>query len=90
MARPFSPSEAKAVVSKAQELLGDIEVISKATIYGPDNFRNAIAQAKTDTLNKELRRIKIADLQTPASTQKKLADQKIKTAYDLYCRGEFA
>ena len=90
MARPFSPSEANAVVSKAQELLGDIEVISKATIYGPDNFRNAIAQAKTDTLNKELRRIKIADLQTPASTQKKLADQKIKTAYDLYCRGEFA
>lgn len=46
MARPFSPSEAKAVVSKAQELLGDIEVISKATIYGPENFRNAIAQAK--------------------------------------------
>lgn len=90
MARPFSPSEAKAVVAKAQELLGDIEVISKATIYGPDNFRNAITQAKTDTLNKELRRIKIADLQTPASTQKKLADQKIKTAYDLYCRGELA
>lgn len=90
MARPFSPSEAKAVVAKAQELLGDIEVISKATIYGPDNFRNAIQQAKTDTLNKELRRIKIADLQTPASTQKKLADQKIKTAYDLYCRGELA
>ncbi len=90
MARPFSPSEAKAVVAKAQELLGDIEVISKATIYGPDNFRNAIAQAKTDTLNKELRRIKIADLQTPADTQKKLADQKIKTAYDLYCRGELA
>lgn len=90
MARPFSPSEAKAVVAKAQELLGDIEVISKATIYGPDNFRNAIAQAKTDTLNKELRRIKIADLQTPADTQKKLADQKIKTAYDLYCHGELA
>ena len=90
MARPFSPSEAKAVVAKAQGLLGDIEVISKATIYGPDNFRNAITQAKTDTLNKELRRIKIADLQTPASTQKKLADQKIKTAYDLYCRGELA
>ena len=90
MARPFSPSEAKAVVAKAQELLGDIEVISKATVYGPDNFRNAITQAKTDTLNKELRRIKIADLQTPADTQKKLADQKIKTAYDLYCRGELA
>lgn len=90
MARPFSPSEAKAVVAKAQELLGDIEVISKATIYGPDNFRNAIAQAKTETLNKELRRIKISDLPTPASTQKKLADQKIKTAYDLYCRGELA
>lgn len=90
MARPFSPSEAKAVVSKAQELLGDIEVISKATIYGPDNFRDAIAQAKAETLSKELRRIKIADLQTPASTQKKLADQKIKTAYDLYCRGELA
>lgn len=90
MARPFSPSEAKAVVAKAQELLGDIEVISKATIYGPDNFRNAITRAKTDTLNKELRRIKIADLQTPADTQKKLADQKIKTAYDLYCRGELA
>lgn len=90
MARPFSPSGAKAVVSKAQELLGDIEVISKATVFGPDGFRDAIAQAKTDTLNKELRRIKIADLQTPASTQKKLADQKIKTAYDLYCRGELA
>lgn len=90
MARPFSPSEAKAVVAKAQELLGDIEVISKATIYGPDNFRNAIAQAKTETLNKELRRIKISDLPTTASTQKKLADQKIKTAYDLYCRGELA
>ena len=59
MARPFSPSEANAVVSKTQELLGDIEVISKATIYGPDNFRNAITQAKRECLYKELRAIKV-------------------------------
>lgn len=90
MARPFSPSEAKAVVAKAQELLGDIEVISKATTFGPDSFRNAFAQAKTDTLNNELRQIKVADLQAPESTQRELAGWNINTAYDLYCRGESA
>lgn len=87
MARPFSPSEAKAVVAKARELLGDIEVISKATMYGPDNFRNAIEQAKTETLSNELRKIQIADLQPPESTQESLAKRKIKTAYHLYRRG---
>lgn len=90
MARPFSPSEAKAVVAKAQELLGDIEVISKATIYGPDNFRNAFAQAKMEMLSNELRQIKVADLQAPESTQRELAGWNINTAYDLYRRGESA
>lgn len=90
MARPFSPSEAKAVVAKARELLGDIEVISKATMYGPDNFRNAIEQAKTETLSNELRKIQIADLQPPESTQESLAKRKIKTAYHLYRRGKRA
>lgn len=90
MARPFSPSEAKAVVAKAQELLGDIEVISKATIYGPDNFRKAFAQAKMEMLSNELRQIKVADLQAPESTQRELAGWNINTAYDLYRRGESA
>lgn len=90
MARPFSPSEAKAVVAKAQELLGDIEVISKATTFGPDSFRNAFAQAKIEMLSNELRQIKVADLQAPESTQRELAGWNINTAYDLYRRGESA
>ena len=90
MARPFSPSEAKAVVAKAQELLGDIEVISKATIYGPDNFRNAIQQAKRETLYKELRAIKVADFNPSTSTQGLLQASGITTAFDLYYSGKMA
>ena len=90
MARPFSPSEAKAVVAKAQELLGDIEVISKATTFGPDNFRNAIQFAKKDTLDSELRKIKLSDLKTSKGAQKKLEAQNIYTAYDIYCHCELA
>lgn len=90
MARPFSPSEAKAIVSKARELLDDIEVISKATIYGPDSFRNAFAQAKTEMLSNELRQIKVTNLQAPESTQRELAGWNISTAYNLYRRGESA
>ena len=88
MARPFSPSEAKAVVSKAQELLGDIEVISKATIYGPDNFRNAITQAKRECLYKELRAIKVEDFNPSTSTQELLQASGITTAFDLYYSGK--
>lgn len=90
MARPFSPSEAKAIVSKARELLDDIEVISKATIYGPDSFRNAIQFAKKDTLDNELRKIKLSDLKTSRGAQKKLEAQNIYTAYDIYCHSELA
>lgn len=90
MARPFSPSEAKAVVAKAQELLGDIEVISKATMYGPDNFRNAIEQAKRETLYKELRSIKVADFNPSTSTQGLLQASGITTAFDLYYSGKMA
>lgn len=90
MARPFSPSEAKAVVAKAQELLGDIEVISKATIYGPDNFKNAITQAKRECLYKELRAIKVEDFNPSTSTQELLQASGITTAFDLYYSGKMA
>lgn len=90
MARPFSPSEAKAAVAKAQELLGDIEVISKATIYGPDTFRNAIQQAKRETLYKVLRAIKVADFNPSTSTQGLLQASGITTAFDLYYSGKMA
>ena len=80
MARPFSPSEAKAIVAKTQKLLSDIEVIAKATAFGPDSFRNAFAQAKTEMLSNELRQIKVADLQAPESTQRELAGWNINTA----------
>lgn len=90
MARPFSPSEAKAAIAKAQELLSDIEVIERATAFEPDSFRNKFAQAKTEMLGNELRQIKVADLQAPESTQRELAGWNINTAYDLYRRGESA
>lgn len=90
MARPFSPSEAKAIVSKAQELLGDIEVISKATIYGPDNFRNAIAQAKRETLYEELRMIKVGSFHPSMSTAELLQAHGITTAFDLHYSGKMA
>lgn len=90
MARLFSPSEAKAIVSKAHELLDDIQVISRATAFGPDGFRGAIAQAKRETLNKELRKIKLSDLKTSKGAQKRLKAQNINTAYDIYCHGELA
>lgn len=88
MARPFSPSEAKAIVSKAQKLLSDIEVIAKATVFGPDNFRNAISQAKRETLYKELRMIKVEDFNPSTSTQELLQASGINTAFDLHYSGK--
>lgn len=90
MARPFSPSEAKAIVSKARELLDDIEVISKATIYGPDSFRNAIAQAKRETLYEELRMIKVGSFHPSMSTAELLQAHGITTAFDLHYSGKMA
>lgn len=90
MARPFSPSEAKAIVSKARELLGDIEVISKATIYGPDSFRSAIAQAKRETLYKELRMIKVGNFNPSTITAELLQAHGITTAFDLHYSGKMA
>ena len=90
MARPFSPSEAKAIVSKARELLDDIEVISKATIYGPDSFRNAIAQAKRETLYEELRMIKVGSFHPSTSTAELLQAHGITTAFDLHYSGKMA
>ena len=85
MARPFSPSEAKEALRKAQTLLDGIKVISEAAAYGRADFEHELSLAQQELLDKKLKRISVDDLvRLPVEARNNIKELGFCNVFDLY------
>ena len=85
MARPFSPSEAKEALRKAQTLLDGIKVISEAAAYGPADFEHELSLAQQELLDKKLKQISVDDLvRLPVEARNNIKKLGFCNVFDLY------
>lgn len=85
MARPFSPSEAKETLRKAQTLLDGIKVISEAAAYGPADFEHELSLAQQELLDKKLKQISVDDLvRLPVEARNNIKKLGFCNVFDLY------